>query len=230
MDYLLKEFKNLKFYVRPGASDEKTLKEVVEKHAYEKKSFRISPGENWLDLGGNIGAFTVLAASRNCQVTTYEPDPQNIMMIKKNLALNNLQANIKSRAIVHNDQVSATLNLWPEGQSWRNSLIRNRRGTQPMTVLCENFFKVAAADHCIKMDIEGSEIPILENWPKGFKVKKLVFEYSFDVDPSVIRLRNILDKLRPAFKTLTYSSQIDKIDSWNFFPPCTMVFCSNDSD
>ncbi len=223
----LLKINDLQFMVRSGASDEKTIQEVIGKHAYEKKDFKIESGETWLDLGGNIGAFTVLAASRRNKVITYEPDPLNVMMIRQNLAMNNLEAQIKSRAIVHDDQLAATLNLWPKGQSWRNSIVRDKKGTQPITVLCDNFYKIAQPDFCVKMDIEGCEINILENWPDGFRVKKLVFEYSFDVDPNVKRLRAILDKLKKSFKTVYYSSQIERIDSWKFFPPATMIHCLN---
>lgn len=219
------EVKGLKFVVRPGSSDEKAIAEVVGKGSYEKKDFRIEPGERWLDLGGNVGAFAVLAASRGANVVTYEPDPTNVALIRKNLALNNLPAIVQAKAVVHDDRVAATLNLWPNGQSWRNSLCRNKKGTIPLTVFCENFFKVAQPEDCVKMDIEGAEIALLEAWPEGFRVKKLVFEYSFDVDKSTARLRSILSKLRPAFQTVRYSSQIDRIESWDFFPPCTMVHC-----
>lgn len=227
MNLRMIERDGLKFMCRPGASDEKTVKEVVEKGAYERRDFKILPGENWLDLGGNIGAFSVLAASRGALVHVYEPDPLNVKLIRENLKINGLNAVVKARAIVHDDRKAATMNLWPEGQSWRNSIVRNKKGTQPLTVICENFFEIARPEHCVKMDIEGSEIPILEAWPEGFTVRKLVFEYSFDVDPSCSRLRAILSKLKRHFRTVHHSSQIDRIENWTFFPPATMIHCSN---
>lgn len=219
------EARGLKFNCRPGSSDEKAFREVIENKSYERRDFQIEAGERWLDLGGNVGAFAVLAASRGAEVISFEPDPTNVLLMRQNLALNGLKAEVRPKAIVHDDRKAVTLNLWPQGQSWRNSIVRNKRGTQPITVMCENFFKVVQNNDCVKMDIEGAEIALLENWPPGFAVRKLVFEYSFDVDPSVARLRAILDRLRPAFHHLKYSSQVDRIDSWNFFPPATMVYC-----
>lgn len=222
---MILEGRGIKLFCRPGSSDEKTFNEVVVKKSYERRCFQIEKDEEWLDLGGNVGAFTVLASSLGARVTTYEPDPANTLMIKKNLALNGMVPRIIPKAVVHDDRVAVTLNLWPKGQSWRNSIVRNKSGTTPLTVFCQNFYKLAKPTDCVKMDIEGAEIEILENWPEGFKVKKLVFEYSFDVDPSVARLRRILDKLRPSFNELKYNSQIEKIEEWKFFPPCTMVHC-----
>lgn len=217
--------RDLKFDLRPNSSDEKAVREVVGNLAYEKKDFKILPGEEWLDLGGNVGAFAVLAASRGAKVTSFEPDPLNCERIHRNLSLNALTAEVRERAVVSNDQKSATLNLWPDGQSWRNSLYRNRRGTEQTIVLCENFFSLLKPDHCVKMDIEGAEIPILEAWPEGLRCQKLVFEYSFDVDPSVARLRAILAKMKRCFATVKHTSQVDRIEEWKFFPPATMVHC-----
>ncbi len=218
--------RDISFDCRIGTSDEKTFKEVVEGKAYELRDFKIEPGERWIDLGANAGAFTVLAAKLGAHVTSYEPDPGNVAMIKRNLALNGLTAEVKTRAVVHDDRPAATLNLWPGGQTWRNSLIRKKKGSVGMTVLCENFFKICEATTCVKMDIEGAEISILEAWPEGFRVKKLVFEYSFDVDNSCDRLLKIVQKLEKSFSRVKYPKQITHQPYWNFFPPCTTVFCS----
>jgi tRNA1(Val) A37 N6-methylase TrmN6 len=68
-----------------------------------KKGMTINAGENWMDCGGNVGAFTLLACSKGANVTVYEPDPYNCEMIKKNLALNGFEATIKQYALVHDD-------------------------------------------------------------------------------------------------------------------------------
>jgi len=219
------EARGLKFFIRPGSSDEKAFREVIENKSYEKKYFQIEAGERWIDLGGNVGEFSVLAASRGCEVVAFEPDPTNVRLMRDNLELNGLKAEVRPRAIVHDDRKAATLNLWPDGQSWRNSMVRKKKGVQPITVMCENFYKFVKPTDCVKMDIEGAEIELLEHWPEGFRVKKLVFEYSFDVDPSVARLRAILARLRTGFPNLKYSSQIERIEQWKFFPPATMVHC-----
>lgn len=222
------EVKGLKFDVREGSSDEKTIKEVVEKNAYQKKWFKIMPGEDWLDLGGNIGAFTVLAASLGAKLKTFEPDPFNVMMIKKNLSLNGLEAEVFQAAIVAGQEKTATLNLWPKGQSWRNSLVRNKSGTTPMTVDCVNLFELLKNPVNVKMDIEGSEIEILTQWPEKTSCQKLVFEWSFDVDKKTKTLQQALELLSKDFQLLKYTSQVNKIVSWDFFPPCTMVHCWKD--
>jgi FkbM family methyltransferase len=224
------EHQGLKFLARYGSSDEKTFQEVIQKNSYERKFFKIEPGETWIDLGGNVGAFTVLAASKGATVHTFEPDAFNCGMIKKNTELNGSKFTLHQAAIVHDDTKTATLNLWPEGQSWRNSIVRNKKNTMPVQVDCVNLFDFIKdlGPVNIKMDIEGSEIGILSNWPTSTNVKKLVFEWSFDVDPSTQTLRNAIEKLNADFQHVKVTSQIYKIEQWTFFPPATMVFCWKD--
>jgi hypothetical protein len=78
------EIKGIKFYHREGMSDLKTFEEVIGKETYLKKGLTILPNEHWMDCGGNVGAFTLLACSKGAKVTVYEPDPFNCDMIKKN--------------------------------------------------------------------------------------------------------------------------------------------------
>lgn len=57
----------------------------------------------------------------------------------------------------------------------------------------------------IKMDIECSEIDILEHTDFSLYPnikKKMVFEYSFDIDPSIPRFMQIINKLKENFKTV----------------------------
>ena len=85
----------IKFYHRPGFSDLKTFEEVIGRKTYLKRGLKILPGEKWMDCGGNVGAFALLACSLGAEVTVYEPDPFNVDMIKRNLRLNVFDATVK---------------------------------------------------------------------------------------------------------------------------------------
>lgn len=223
----LLEHDGLWFYVRNGYSDKKTFDEVIVGKAYQKKDFKIEAGERWLDLGANVGAFTCFAEKQGAVVTSVEPDIRNVRQLRKNIKENSFKADVLLAACVHDSRKSIELNLWPGGQSWRNSVVRTRRGAIKETVPCVNFFDIIGAFDCLKMDIEGAEIPILEAWSDSVHLKKMVFEYSFDVDPDCERLRKIIERLKKSFKTVQYSSQIDTLKAWTFFPPCTNIFCCN---
>ena len=222
------EIKGISFYHRPGFSDLKTFNEVIGKETYLKKGMTIERGERWMDCGGNVGAFVLLAASKGAEVTVYEPDPYNCEMIEKNLDLNGFNATIKQAALVHNDKKEVYLFIGNNNNVWRNSIVKkwNNKGIK---VKCLNFDQEAINFDCCKMDIEGAEMPILENTNKVFK--KLVYEWSFDIDPSLPRFWSIIEKQNKIYKLSdignTGSFKTREYNVWqkSWFPACTNVFC-----
>ena len=122
------EINGIKFFYREGTSDLKTFEEVIGRDVYQKKGMKILPSEHWVDCGGNVGAFTLLATSLGAKVTVYEPDPNNCKMIEKNLLLNNLDADIVCAGLVHNDIKKANLYVGNNGNVWRNSMFKNWNG------------------------------------------------------------------------------------------------------
>jgi FkbM family methyltransferase len=225
------EIKGIKFYHRDGMSDLKTFEEVLGNEVYLKKGMTIQSGETWMDCGGNVGAFTLLACSKGAKVTVYEPDPFNCDMIKKNLALNNFTATIKQAALVHNDVKEIILFIGNNGNVWRNSIVKkwNNKGIK---VPCLNFDVEAKNFDCCKMDIEGAEMLILENTNKVFN--KLVYEWSFDIDDSLKRFWNIVEKHKKQYNNFKDVGNTGKFksrdyDTWqkSWFPACTNVFAFN---
>jgi len=221
----------IKFYYRDGMSDKKTFDEVLGNKVYLKKGMTIQSGESWMDCGGNVGAFTLLACSKGAKVTVYEPDPYNCEMIKKNLELNGFKATIIQAALVHNDTKQLTLFIGNNGNVWRNSIVKkwNNKGIK---VPCVNFEHEAKNFDCCKMDIEGAEMLILENTDKVFK--KLVYEWSFDIDDSLQRFWSIIEKQQKQYSDLKDVGNTAKFksrdyDTWqkSWFPACTNVFAFN---
>lgn len=222
------EIKGIKFYYRDGMSDKKTFDEVLGKEVYLKKGMTIQAGETWMDCGGNVGAFTLLACSKGAKVTVYEPDPFNCEMIKKNLELNGFTAEVKQAALVHNDTKEIILFIGNNGNVWRNSIVKkwNNKGIK---VPCLNFDVEAKNFDCCKMDIEGAEMLILENTKKVFN--KLVYEWSFDIDPSLSRFWSIINKQKQDYKInfeehrTCYDDKREGLWKKSWFPACTNVFC-----
>ena len=231
MKILKEEINGIKFFHREGMSDLKTFKEVIGDKTYLKKGMTIQDGESWMDCGGNVGAFTLLACSFGANVTVYEPDPFNCEMIEKNLKLNGFKAEVKQYALVHNDVKNLILFIGNNGNVWRNSIVKkwNNKGIK---VPCINFDEEAKKFDCCKMDIEGAEMLILENTKKVFK--KLVYEWSFDIDSSLPRFWNIIEKQKNQYSDLKDVGNTAKFksrdyDTWqkSWFPACTNVFALN---
>jgi len=221
--------KNIEYWYREGFSDQKTFNEVIGNDVYQKKSNKILENEIWMDCGGNVGAFTLLACSKGAKVTVYEPDPFNCEMIEKNLKLNNFDATIKQAALVHNNSKETYLFIGNNNNVWRNSIVKkwNNKG---LKVPCLNFEIEAKDFDCCKMDIEGAEMLILENTEKVFK--KLCYEWSFDIDGSLPRFWKIIEKQQKQYKNMMDVGNTGKFksrdyDVWqkSWFPACTNVFC-----
>jgi FkbM family methyltransferase len=225
------EIDGIQFLYREGFSDLKTFEEVIERKTYLKKGMTIEAGESWMDCGGNVGAFTLLACSKGARVTVYEPDPFNCRMIEKNLRLNGFDAEIKQSALVHDEREEITLFIGNNNNVWRNSIVKkwNDKGIK---VGCVNFDKEAESFDCCKMDIEGAEMLILENTSKVFK--KLVYEWSFDIDPSLPRFWATIEAQMLRYRDSQPIGNIAKFetrdyDVWqdNWFPACANIFMFN---
>lgn len=218
----------IRFCVRENTSDEKAFREVIEKRCYERREFQVEAGERWFDLGANVGAFACYALSKGVSsVVCYEPDPENCMQAVLNLKANGFDAPVIQSAVTHRPNGMVTLNLWPKGQSWRNSVVRKVRGCTEIKVPTVNVFSILKNGDCCKMDIEGSEIEILEAWPENLRLKKMVVEYSFDVDPSAQRLVRIGQKMKKSFAHVHYRRDLERMDKWTFFPAATLLYCWN---
>jgi FkbM family methyltransferase len=222
------EHNGIKFFHRDGTSDLKTFEEVVIRDVYQKKGNKIQNGEHWIDCGGNVGAFTLLACSKGAKVTVYEPDPFNCKMIEKNLKINGFDAEIVCAGLVHNETKKANLYVGNNGNVWRNSMFKNWNG-KGLKVDCVNFDEVVPDGVCVKMDIEGAEMPILEATQRTFK--KLVYEWSFDIDPSLSRFWKIIDKQKVDYNInfeehrTCYDDKRECQWQKSWFPACTNVFC-----
>lgn len=245
------EVEGLKFDVRPDTSDIKAIREVVERRSYGRYKFVPAEGEFWVDLGANIGAFSAWAASqdKSIRIHAYEPDPEMCDLIEHNLKLNGLkkQVEIFQSAVVADSRKQVTLHCnTARGNVWRNSIERSWRGGQDITVVAFPIRKVLEGipdDSYIKMDIEGTEMPLLE-WmymggPRNFaltkrKVAGIVFEWSFDVDDLIARFLNVTDALGEVYDHVRGVGHVSPDDGaparWpaNWQPPCRMVWAWND--
>jgi len=222
--------KDLKFIIRDKTSDFKAIKEVVIDKSYRKKGFQPEAGEQWIDIGANCGAFSVWAASLGANVIALEPDPDNAAMADINAQLNGFSRKIKtiySGATEGDVQLSVALHRnTANGNLWRNSIYKKWRGGESVAVNLIPIGEFWNENNCIKLDAEGVEMPILEKYAKT-KVRKLVFEWSFDIDSSLVRFESVISILKTTYKNVTFSGYAAGYTQWqqSWFPACRTVFC-----
>lgn len=220
----------LQFDLRPGTSDAKAVREVIAKRGYARRGFAPRDGELWIDAGANIGAFSVWAAAMGAKVLAFEPDPESAELARHNLALNGLSryATVLDTALTADDEPGqATFyRNTARGNVWRNSLHKQWQGGDSITVDTWPIAEYWRPGHHVKLDVEGSEMPILERYASE-PVARLVFEWSFDIDPSLDRFERVITKLRRAYGQVRFSKIAGGHREWqaSWFPPCRTVWC-----
>ena len=223
----------MNFSTRPDTTDQKVIDEVVTRNVYEHKKFgfKIDECPVWLDLGANIGTFTCLASSKGCRVVAFEPEPDNFRLLTENVRLNScLQATLFQEGVVAGPDGTLDLYLCKGDSNKYRHTIFKRRGRQSISITTRNFQKVLDEykPNGVKIDIEGAEIELLESvvtWPDH--VTHIVFEYSFDVDPSIARFKAIVDSLATQFRV--FHRRVDwTLEKWMWFPQAILVYCKRE--
>ena len=138
----------------------------------------IKPGNTFLDLGANIGYYSVLTSKvvgQNGKVFAFEPDPQNLNFLKKNVALN--QAN---NVQIVEAAVGKTIRKQELRQDLSNpgesTLAQTKNGSKvkvKVTTLDKflNQAQIKKTD-VVKIDIEGAEIDALKGGQKFLQKAK----------------------------------------------------------
>jgi FkbM family methyltransferase len=220
----------LLFDCRPDTSDEKAVREVVQRRGYARRDFRPRDGERWIDIGANIGAFAVWAASFGATVQAIEPDPESAELARRNVELNGLSrfVTVHTMAITADEENgTATLHRnTAKGNVWRNSLVKEWRGGDSILTPTAPARELWQPDVHVKLDAEGSEMPILELLA-GQRVRRLVFEWSFDIDPSLERFDAVISVLRTVYPRVRFGKIQSGHALWQpeWFPPCRTVWC-----
>jgi len=175
----------LDFFVHPDTSAIDSLIEIYRENVYERLR-NIKEGDIVIDVGANVGMFTVKAAKKvgdNGLVIAIEPYSQNVKLLKRNIekyALNNViiipyavsSSSGKAKLYVH--PVSSACKLASEDEL--ESLQKTENVT--VTTLDEvvEKFNINRVDF-LKIDVEGSELDALNGAQKCLNlVKSLVIE------------------------------------------------------
>jgi FkbM family methyltransferase len=154
---------NLKFDIRKKYStDSVVVKEMFEDNVYEVHGWHFENEDGVvIDIGANIGSFSIQAAWLGAtEVFAIEPEPHNLIALKKNIRLNNMQKLIKPVAVgISNFDGVATIS--DEGGD--STILDNKDGSEIEVMSLDTFIKKnkIAAVQVLKIDIEGSEVEVI---------------------------------------------------------------------
>ena len=149
----------------------------------------VEEGDTVVDLGANIGYFTLLAAKlvgKKGKVYSFEPEPRNYNYLLKNIELNGydnvfaIQKAVSDEAgktklyICPYDTGHHTINQYGGIKAYKPDLVDNKKDfVEVETVTLDEFFKGTKQPiDVIKMDVEGSEMLALSGMDRVVKESK----------------------------------------------------------
>jgi len=122
----------------------------------------LSSGMVVLDIGANLGIYTLYALQAGCEVYSFEPTPSTFDILKKNVKVNGFENSNKLQLI--NKAVSdknGTVDFYiKQGICGQNSLFK---GTDTLdsiaveTIIADDYLKGLDKVDIIKIDVEGAE-------------------------------------------------------------------------
>jgi FkbM family methyltransferase len=134
--------------------------EVLIEQVYELDAVPFVP-DLVIDLGANIGLFTLLAAKRwpKASLVCVEPHPTTFSFLCDNLALNGVNATKLQCAL----DAEVSMKFMENDGAVYQALSERATATRVMTVKFDSLLPAQANQKLlIKMDIEGSEVTVLE--------------------------------------------------------------------
>jgi FkbM family methyltransferase len=166
----------------------------------------LSPGDTCFDVGANVGFFTLIAArlvGRRGRVVAFEPGPDNLQVLRQNLAANAATQVTVSASAVSNTDGSGRLRLadYSGGHSLAPPQATEASGVIAVdTVTLDAFVRdhdIGAPD-VVKIDVEGAEPAVLEGMATLLDEHRPVLVVEIDAasqaehDDQLERIRTVL--------------------------------------
>jgi len=186
----------------------------------------IKKGDTVLDIGANIGYYTLIFAKlvgENGKVFAFEPDPENFELLKKNVKINNYKNVVLIKKAVSNKSGKIKLYLSEDNKGGHRiyNSYDGRKSIEIESLKLDDYFKeFKGRINFIKIDIEGAEYAALEGMNsilrKNKKIK-LMTEFlpsglkDFGIDPE----RYLEFFVKHGFKLYNINEHRKKIEKSN---------------
>lgn len=140
----------------------------------------IRPGKVFVDVGANIGYFSILAAKLGATVYAFEPSPKNYEALSNNVRTNKVNIFTLQSAVSNHDGY-ATFHV-REGGSTTDSLLKLYSDAMPTKVRVSTL-DTTLPSHVdyIKIDTEGADLSVLQGAEDTLKNNPhciIIIEYS----------------------------------------------------
>lgn len=218
--YVLRLKNGLKIHMRPKkkkpVADCDIFEEVFLDQTYPGMA-DIEEGVIIVDVGAQIGLFSLSAAHRGAKVLAFEPVQGNFAQLQKNVSANKLDIT-PVRMAVGAKQGTLSINISPSNEGGHSVLVKEKQGTVisvPSISLAGIFkkFQLKKID-ILKLDCEGAEYDILlhTSFSTLKKIKKIFLELHAPIG-IIVPKDELLTYLKKAgfvlnvHKEITYASE-----------------------
>ena len=151
------------FEVRGGTDDRHVIFEVFVEKIYP---VHVGSGDVVVDIGAQIGCFTVWAARQGARVFAFEPFPSNFDALRRNVSRNLLRnVHLERKGVAGTRETKKLFVPENKTHSGRYSLFPER-GTEAISVECITLGDIFAENNLeqvdlLKIDCQGAEYEIL---------------------------------------------------------------------
>jgi FkbM family methyltransferase len=127
---------------------------------------RLRPGDTFVDVGANVGWFTLIAAKAvgpTGRVIAFEPEPRNFNLLRRNVEANGFRNVTLERKAVSDETGTIRLNLSSTNENHSIAVLADQRGFVEVDAvrLDDYLSRYDRAINFIKIDTEGAEGRIL---------------------------------------------------------------------
>ena len=184
-----------KMFLHPNDAFRLSIYGIHSKIDFEIFQKYVKKGDNVLDIGANIGYFTLMLAKLvgpTVKVFAFEPDPRNISLLKKNIETNGYQNVVVVPKAVSNVNEKCTLftsqSTFGQNRIYEPKKTKNQEYVpiESETIFLDNFFmnneKIENISF-VKIDVEGAEKYVLEGMKNILSLNKNIKIFSeIDLD------------------------------------------------
>ncbi len=182
-------FSDLSFFLEPSSSYG-ALTFYTKLPDYYEMSYllnNLNDSDYFIDIGANIGIFTLLASSKvkKGKLFAFEPNKNVKDKLEKNIKLNNIKNCNVIGKIVSDENKKMFFELNSTSELSRISLKKTDRSSNIDSVTLDEFIveNRLTRVNFLKIDVEGAECLVLKGANKSLK-RKLIRNIIFEVNPS----------------------------------------------
>ncbi|MEO6051182.1 MAG: FkbM family methyltransferase [Pyrinomonadaceae bacterium] len=163
-EYICEMRTGQRFKLRGGTDDRHVLFEIFVRNCYGEAKIR--PGAVVVDIGANIGCFSLQAAQKASCVFAYEPFPANFDALRDNVLLNKAH-NVKIFPTAVGGKAGKSMLFIPDNDSFVGRVsLHPGRGTRMTECTCITLDQVVGDNNLdtidlLKIDCQGAEYEIL---------------------------------------------------------------------